>query len=223
MALFRHSSSLLMRFMPIVRPSESSASPLLLVTWSQGLFAAIFTRNGLICLRPLPSITAGSLREGGGKRQTLAFCLKRNQWNKLILRRLRWHCNPSFRGAFTHRIRESGLREKAPRDRARTTHSGTTHTHTHTDFQGKIHTRLDTQQRQLPHSCNPIVLCVNTEGWKTDYKYSYCMIQDIILYPVSLVSTGLCPHKGRTLGFAVYLFTLKKKAGMTEKIYRKVH
>lgn len=56
--------------------------------------------KGLICLRPLPSITAASLGEKGGKRQTLAFCLKRNQWNKLILRRLQWHCNPSFRGRF---------------------------------------------------------------------------------------------------------------------------
>lgn len=43
------------------------------------LFGAIFTRNRLICLRPLPSITAASLGEKGGKRQTLAFCLKRNQ------------------------------------------------------------------------------------------------------------------------------------------------
>ena len=35
-----------------------------------GLFAAIFTRNGLICLRPLPSITAASLGEkvGSGRR-----------------------------------------------------------------------------------------------------------------------------------------------------------
>lgn len=46
---------------------------------SQGLFAAIFTRNGLICLRPLPSIMVGSLQEKGGKQQMLAFCLKRNQ------------------------------------------------------------------------------------------------------------------------------------------------
>jgi len=35
-----------------------------------GLFGAIFTRNGLICLRPLPSITAASLGEkvGSGRR-----------------------------------------------------------------------------------------------------------------------------------------------------------
>lgn len=30
------------------------------------LFGAIFTRNGLICLRPLPSITAASLGEKVG-------------------------------------------------------------------------------------------------------------------------------------------------------------
>lgn len=140
--------------MPIVRPSEPSTSLLLLMTWSQRLFAAIFTRNGLICLRPLPSITTGSLWEGGGKRQTLAFCLKRNQWNKLILRRLRWHCNPSFRGAFTHRIRESGLREKAPRDRARTTHSGTTHIHrlTRQDPYKARHTVKAAATQLQPHS-----------------------------------------------------------------------
>lgn len=35
-----------------------------------GLFGAIFTRNRLICLRPLPSITAASLEEkvGSGRR-----------------------------------------------------------------------------------------------------------------------------------------------------------
>lgn len=35
-----------------------------------GLFGAIFTRNRLICLRPLPSITAASLGEkvGSGRR-----------------------------------------------------------------------------------------------------------------------------------------------------------
>lgn len=116
-----------------------------LVRQSQGLFAAIFTRNGLICLRPLPSIMAGSLREGGGKQQTLAFCLKRNQWNKLILRRPHWHSNPSFRGAFTHRIREPGLRERAPRDRS-LAHTGT-HIHTRQDMNSVVAPATQLQSR----------------------------------------------------------------------------
>ncbi len=127
------------------RCQNRASSWFTLVRQSQGLFAAIFKRNGLICLRPLPSIMAGSLREGGGKQQTLAFCLKRNQWNKLILRRPHWHSNPSFRGAFTHRIREPGLRERAPRDRS-LIHTGT-HIHTRQDMNSLVAPTTQLQSR----------------------------------------------------------------------------
>lgn len=70
-----------------------------------GFCVSIFIRMGWFVLGYYCLLLLEIL-EKGGKQRILSICLKRNQWNKLILRRLQWHSNPSLRGAFVHQIRE---------------------------------------------------------------------------------------------------------------------
>lgn len=81
----------------------------LLPTGGFGLCGSIFTRIGWFVLGYYRLLLL-EVSCKGGKQRILAFCLKRNQWNKLILRRLQWHSDPSFRAAFIHEIREQARR-----------------------------------------------------------------------------------------------------------------
>lgn len=75
------------------------------------LFNILLTSHSIIvsvkyeCLM----VVAGCSEEQGEREKRLAFSLKRNHWNKLILCRLNWHGNPSSEKANSESNLESAL------------------------------------------------------------------------------------------------------------------